>query len=55
MKKQILNLGKALNKVELKSINGSAGCPVPQTQSHCEAIGGYWRSPYCLHRVDYCY
>lgn len=54
MKKQISTLGKVLNKEELKSINGSVSCPVPETQAQCLAIGGYWFAPYCLHRVDYC-
>jgi hypothetical protein len=29
MKKQFLNLGKALNKAEQKQINGGAGCIPP--------------------------
>lgn len=32
MKKQILNLGKALNKVEQKEINGGG---LPKTNNHC--------------------
>ncbi|WP_442267175.1 hypothetical protein ACSIGC_05645 [Tenacibaculum sp. ZS6-P6] len=36
MKKSILNLGKALNKVEQKTINGGFG-PI----RYCKNIGGY--------------
>ena len=37
MKKQILNLGKALNKAEQKSINGGY-----KTKTSCDAMGGFW-------------
>ena len=43
MKKQILNLGKALNKVEQKKINGSGGsCWSATNADECQNNGGVW-------------
>lgn len=40
MKKSILNIGKILNKVEQKSIQGGMGCPqVPPNK--CFGCGGF--------------
>ncbi len=49
MKKQILNLGKALNKAEQKVIHGgdwlycnNPGIYGDCTESECEILGGIW-------------
>ncbi|CAL2060357.1 hypothetical protein [Tenacibaculum sp. 190524A05c] len=39
MKKSILNLGKSLNKVEQKQINGGFNCPTYPAE-RCLACGG---------------
>ena len=46
MKKSILNIGKALNKAEQKSINGGANCPI-YAPSCCTSCGGYPLSNGC--------
>jgi len=43
MKKQFLNLGKALNKAEQKSINGGGACNVT-TERECIGLGAVWTS-----------
>ena len=40
MKKSILKLGKTLNKVQQKQINGGANCPI-YPASECLACGGH--------------
>lgn len=40
MKKQILNIGKALKKAELKEIQGGRGCPQIDPQE-CSTCGGF--------------
>jgi len=43
MKKQFLNLGKALNRAEQKSINGGGpGCPSPDGDCY---TGPFWCNP----------
>jgi len=40
MKKSILNLGKALDKAEQKTITGGVNCPI-YTPYECQCCGGY--------------
>ena len=40
MKKNILNFGNALDKVEQKSIQGGSGCPQIDP-SRCSSCGGF--------------
>ncbi|MDO6743527.1 hypothetical protein [Tenacibaculum soleae] len=35
MKKSILNFGKALNKIELKQINGGRACSIEEIRNGC--------------------
>ena len=50
MKKQFLNLGKALNKAEQKQINGG----VKDAEAYCdvETLGAYFC---CKLNMQYCY
>ena len=48
MKKQILNLGKALNKAERKSINGGSAGIFCKRDSDCASI------PFSTCRQGYC-
>ncbi|MEO9571157.1 MAG: hypothetical protein ABJH82_12510 [Polaribacter sp.] len=42
MKKQILNLGKALNKAEQKQINGGGPVGIPIQICAGTGVGGHW-------------
>lgn len=46
MKKQILDLGKSLSKIEQVSINGGFGF-WPRTEEECLLCGGEWDAPLC--------
>ncbi|MGG8497129.1 hypothetical protein ACQY1Q_11980 [Tenacibaculum sp. TC6] len=46
MKKQILDLGKTLNREEQKQINGGFSCPTYDA-SHCILCGGHPLSNGC--------
>ena len=46
MKKTILNLGNALNKKQLKEINGGFGF-WPRNEEECSNCGGEWSPPLC--------
>ncbi len=61
MKKQILNLGKALNKAEQRTVNGGGGsCWMATNEEECSNAGGQWYSCaphlgcHCAHHFPPC-
>lgn len=51
MKNNIGNIGKILNKIEQKEVNGGFGF-WPRTERECLLCGGEWDSPLCALPID---